>query len=115
MPWRLILTLVIFIIFVIFAAFNLDNRCNISFGFKEFEQVPVFMTVFFSFVVGLICALPMVLHIRKKRENKPAKTGKKKLFEKPAEMEAYEPIEDEQVKIDALSARERFFAKRHKK
>jgi len=113
MPWRLILTIVIFIIFMIFAAFNLGdaNRCDISFGFKEFKQVPVFLTVFFSFVTGFICATPLVLHMRKKRGDKPVKKMKKS-FDEPGEMVPVEPEIDENIKQDALSARERFFAKR---
>jgi len=111
MPWRLIIAIIVFIIFMIFAAFNLDNRCNISFGFTVIEQVPVFITVFFSFVVGLFCALPLALQIRKKRADKPAKS-KKKAAEEPAEMETFEPAEDEQIKQDAALARERFFSNR---
>jgi len=112
MPWRLIIAIIVFIIFMIFAAFNLDNRCNISFGFKVIEQVPVFITVFFSFIVGLLCALPLVLHIRKKRNDKLLKL-KKRIFDEPADMEPIEPSSiDENIKQDALSARERFFAKR---
>jgi len=115
MPWRLILTIAIFIIFMIFAAFNLDeaNRCNISFGFKEFENIPVFLTVFFSFVAGLVCATPLVFHIRKRRDEKPSKIkSKKKSYDEPIEMEPVEPVADEKLKLDAMSARERFFANR---
>ncbi|MCL2210647.1 MAG: hypothetical protein FWB95_01860 [Treponema sp.] len=115
MPWRLIIAIIVFIIFMIFAAFNLDdaNRCNISFGFKEIESVPVFLTVFFSFVTGFICATPLILHIRKKHDDKPAKAkAKKKAADEPADMDFIEPEADDNIKQDALSARERFFAKR---
>lgn len=76
MPWRLILFIVIFAVFLAFITFNLENRCDISFGFTEIENVPVFLTVFISFGLGLICALPVALHVVKKRKEIPAKDKK---------------------------------------
>jgi len=67
MPWRLIVSIVIFALFLVFITFNLDNRCDLSLGLVKFEQVPVFMTVFVSFVLGLICGLPFVFLVRRKR------------------------------------------------
>jgi uncharacterized integral membrane protein len=69
MPWRLIGFIILFGIFLVFIVFNLDNRCNISFGFRVFSEVPVFLTVFSSFAVGMLCALPFAFGIRKKRKN----------------------------------------------
>ena len=68
MPWRLIVVIIIFAVFLAFIAFNLDYRCNISFGFAIIHDVPVFLTVFISFAMGLICALPLVLHFKKKHK-----------------------------------------------
>jgi uncharacterized integral membrane protein len=77
MPWRLITAIVIFVIFVLFMMVNLENRCNISFGFKVFEQIPVFITIFFSFIVGLLCALPLAFIMKRKSKGTVAK-GKDK-------------------------------------
>ena len=79
MPWRLILFIAVFVVFLVFITFNLDNRCDISFGFKSFENVPVFLTVFSSFVAGLVCSLPFALWAtgRKRRQ----KTQKDKMEE----------------------------------
>jgi uncharacterized integral membrane protein len=82
MPWRLIAFIIIFAVFLAFISFNLENRCDISFGIKVFKDVPVFLTIFVSFFLGLLCALPFKLRGGKKRgetlkdkerETKPAK------------------------------------------
>jgi hypothetical protein len=79
MPWRLILSIVIFAIFLTFITFNLDNRCDVNLGFAKFTNVPVFITIFSSFVLGLLCGLPIAYRLknkgpifwkRKKGENK---------------------------------------------
>jgi uncharacterized integral membrane protein len=90
MPWRLILFIIVFAVFLGFIAFNLGNTCDISFGFTSFKDVPVFFTVFSSFMLGMLCTLPVVFG-RKKRKD-PAKDepklkkkwGKKK--DEPAEL-----------------------------
>jgi uncharacterized integral membrane protein len=85
MPWRLIGFILIFGIFVFFIAFNLNNRCDINFWFEaKIPEVPVFLTVFSSFVLGMLCAIPFIVSSRRKRKEKgtpelpPAKAGKKK-------------------------------------
>jgi uncharacterized integral membrane protein len=82
MPWRLIGFIIIFGIFLVFIAFNLDNRCDISFGFRVFQGVPVFLTAFSSFVLGMLCAIPFVFSLRRKSKKNPelppAKPGKKR-------------------------------------
>ena len=111
MPWRLILFIVIFAVFLVFITINLDNRCNINIGFAQFEGVPIFLTVFISFFLGLICATPLFLHLSKK---------KKSAFPQKVKIQADEPPPgklndaefDEKIKKDAASARERLFAKR---
>ncbi|MCL2186653.1 MAG: hypothetical protein FWB86_12505 [Treponema sp.] len=67
MPWRLIIFIVIFAIFLVFVTFNLNNKCDISFGFTKLSEVPVFITIFSSFVLGFFCALPLIYHIRKRK------------------------------------------------
>ncbi|MDR0322755.1 MAG: hypothetical protein LBI28_14770 [Treponema sp.] len=104
MPWRLILFIVVFAIFLVFVTFNLDNRCDISFGFAKFSGVPVFLTVFISFVVGLFCALPLARILRKKHKEKPSKV------EKPKEDNFAGEVPPEPV--DARTARRRFLSRR---
>jgi uncharacterized integral membrane protein len=89
MPWRLVGFIILLGIFLVFIAFNLDNRCDINFGFRVFQGVPVFFTVFSSFVVGMLCALPFAVSLRQKKNGKlgrdkkntdrpPSKAGKKR-------------------------------------
>jgi uncharacterized integral membrane protein len=62
--------IVIFAVFLVFIGFNLGNSCNISFGFRVFNDVPVFITIFGSFVVGMICAIPFILSFRGRKKSK---------------------------------------------
>jgi uncharacterized integral membrane protein len=105
MPWRLILFVVIFAIFLVFITVNLDNRCNINIGFAQFEGVPIFLTVFISFFLGLICATPLFLHLSKKRKGKNKTDDASSSQLTDAEF-------DEKIKKDAALARERLFAKK---
>jgi uncharacterized integral membrane protein len=69
MPWRLLLLIIILGIVFCFIGFNLENRCDISFGPKALtiKQVPVYLTIFGAFVLGLLCALPLVISSRSKK------------------------------------------------
>ncbi|MDR0452754.1 MAG: hypothetical protein LBH15_06895 [Treponema sp.] len=66
-------------VFLVFIGFNLENKCDISFGFARLPDVPVFFTAFVSFVLGLLASVPIAISIRirknRKRngESRPAK------------------------------------------
>ncbi|MDR2158483.1 MAG: hypothetical protein LBP23_00270 [Treponema sp.] len=64
MPWRLIGWILILGIFLVFIALNLGNSCSISFGFRVFSNVPVYLTAFVSFALGLLCAIPVAVFSR---------------------------------------------------
>jgi len=118
MPWRLILFILIFGILLTFIMLNLGeyNRCDISFGFKTVPQVPVFLTIFISFFLGLLCALPLSL-LKKKRIEKSVKPLKAEK-QKPEAAQSEAPIHveaDEKIKQEAAAAKEKFFAKRRGK
>ena len=90
MPWRLILLIVVLAILLGFIGFNLDNTCDLSFGFKVFKGVPVYLTVFISFILGLISSLPFFFlgSLKKKLKNdktsnSPKSGGKRSIKEKP--------------------------------
>ena len=70
MPWRLIQFIVLFAVFLVFIIFNLDNKCNISFGFTKIENVPVFVTIFFSFMLGMLCMLPFIFWHKARKKSK---------------------------------------------
>jgi uncharacterized integral membrane protein len=67
--WRLIVFIVIFALFLAFIVFNLDNRSDVSFGFTTFGEIPVFLTAFSSFMLGMLFCIPFFLSIKKKRKN----------------------------------------------
>lgn len=77
MPWRLIVFIVVFSVFLAFVTFNLENACDISFGFTKIPGVPVFLTIFVSFIFGLLCTLPFVfLRAGKKHKDTAVKDDK---------------------------------------
>ncbi|MDR2304843.1 MAG: hypothetical protein LBE10_09690 [Treponema sp.] len=81
MPWRLIGFIIIFAIFLVFIAFNLRNNCDINLIFRVFPEVPVYLTAFSSFILGMLCSIPFILGIRKKEGGKecaPEEKPKKK-------------------------------------
>lgn len=79
MPFKLILFILCMIIAAVFTGFNLENSCDINFGFKRFEQVPVFLTILFSFLAGVLITLPFTFG---KRKAPAAAKTEKKLFAK---------------------------------
>jgi uncharacterized integral membrane protein len=97
MPWRLIVFIVIGAAFLGFIGFNLENRCDVSFGFHTFSQVPVFLTTLSAFVLGMALALPLAISFRSKarrnekaqknqdRDRKKPKSGKSSAPEDPIE------------------------------
>jgi uncharacterized integral membrane protein len=76
MPWRLVVLIVILGILLSFIGFNLDNTCDISFGFASFTKVPIFLTVFVSFILGMFCSLPFFLLNAFKKSKKEKKDQK---------------------------------------
>jgi len=73
MPWRLIEFIVLFAVFFLFIIFNLENKCDISFGPTEYfriKDVPVFLTVFSSFFIGMLCTLPLIFASKARKKAK---------------------------------------------
>jgi hypothetical protein len=96
MPWRLIGYIVILIILLGFIGFNLENRCDISFGPRgllTLSQVPVYFTAFSSFVLGMLCSIPLVISLRKKEPKTPGEGNAKK--REKAKAETLEPVPDD--------------------
>lgn len=70
-------------VFLVFIGLNLENKCDISFGFAKLSNVPVFFTVLVSFAAGLLVSVPVAVSIRlmEKRKRKketlsPKRAGK---------------------------------------
>ncbi|MDR2404154.1 MAG: hypothetical protein LBD78_09005 [Spirochaetaceae bacterium] len=75
MSWRLIGFVVIFAVFLIFIGLNLENRCDISFGFTTMPQVPVYLTAFSAFVLGILWTIPFTVSIRRKKAKQDSSRG----------------------------------------
>jgi uncharacterized integral membrane protein len=73
--WRLLGFILIFAVFLAFIVFNLDNRCNVSFGFTMLKDMPVFITAFVSFFLGMLCAVPFIVSLHRKKEKARLKTA----------------------------------------
>ncbi|MDR2501167.1 MAG: hypothetical protein LBD37_08850 [Treponema sp.] len=70
MFWKLLRLIGILVVLLCFIGFNLDNQCDISFGFAALRSVPVFFTVLASFVLGLLCAVPFAVSFHRGRSRK---------------------------------------------
>ena len=66
MPWKLILFILSVTLVTIFIGFNLENACNVSFGFYTFPNVPIFMSILLAFAAGVFIMLPFTFGHRKK-------------------------------------------------
>lgn len=89
MPIKLIGTIILLILVTIFAGVNLDNKCDITFVFYTFKDIPVFMTVIISFAIGAVLMLPFTLCNKKskkcaKNEEKADAAGKEAPKKAPA-------------------------------
>ena len=80
MPWKLVSFLCALILITLFIGFNLENRCDLSFVFYTFRDVPIFVSLLFAYVAGSITVIPFFLLSRNSRNRKsggkPAGNGK---------------------------------------
>ena len=67
MNWKLIYFLLIVLFLGLFAGFNMKNSCDISLIFYTFENVPVYVSNIFSFLIGLILTIPFFFGNKKKK------------------------------------------------
>jgi uncharacterized integral membrane protein len=70
MPWRLVTFVVILGVVVIFSAFNTTNTSDISFGFFVAKDVPIFLSLFFAFAVGVIIMVPFLIGTAKSKRGR---------------------------------------------
>jgi hypothetical protein len=75
MPWRLVGFILLLGVLLGFIGFNLENTCDISFGFKVIPGVPVYLTAFVGFVLGMLCSLPLVISSRFKKNKSRLPAG----------------------------------------
>ena len=123
MPWKLVGFIICLILGTCFAGFNLENSCNISFGFKTFQNVPIFFSLIVAFALGVIVTLPFT-GIKKKsakdRKVQAEERAMKKLQKaqaqeaKAAEREAHQRAQQEKA-AQAVARKEQKAAERRQK
>lgn len=87
--WKLIIFLIILGFVVFFAGFNITNVSDISFGFYEFKDIPIFISLFVAFLLGALIVLPFTL-FRGKRKQKKTDSKKEDRKGKTPEQVAFE-------------------------
>lgn len=73
MPWKLVAFLVLVGLILAFVGFNAGNVSDISFGFHRYEDVPIFVSLFAAFFLGVLVTLPFTFRRRSTRERKRPK------------------------------------------
>lgn len=123
MPWKLVGFIVCLILGTCFAGFNLENSCNISFGFKTFQNVPIFFSLIVAFALGVIVTLPFTVIKKKSAKDRKAQAEEramKKLQKaqaqeaKAAEREAHQRAQQEKA-AQAAARKEQKEAERRQK
>ena len=66
MPGKLVYFIIVMLMIALFMGFNLSNRCDISVIFYVFKDVPIFLSMLFSFLLGNIAVLPFLISSRHK-------------------------------------------------
>lgn len=77
MPWKFILFIICIVFVVLFIGFNIDNKCSISLGIYTFTDVPIFMSIFLSFAIGVFVMIPFLFGKKTRKDKKEKIIGKK--------------------------------------
>jgi uncharacterized integral membrane protein len=73
---RLIGFIVILALLLIFIGVNLSNTAKISLIFKTFDEAPVYLIAFVSFLLGMLVSVPFLVSFALKKGKPKAKKGK---------------------------------------
>ena len=106
---RLISIIIVLALFLTFIVLNIDNKSNISFGVKTFEEIPVYISVLFAFVMGMVFALPFTLSLIMRRRKSSQEehhdsdhtADRKKLWGKDNNKDAGAPADSAEVNKDS--------------
>jgi uncharacterized integral membrane protein len=78
MPWKLFFVVILLGLVVTFAGLNAQNSTDISFGFTTLADVPIFMSLFSAFFVGVLITLPFTFRRRSKSKKEPKEPKQKR-------------------------------------
>jgi len=96
MTKNIIIIILIIVLEAVFATLNIKNLSDISIGFKVFKDIPVFITITISFLMGALIFFPIAFFAGKKysqsSEIKEAMKIQKKLL-KEKKVNEIKPVE----------------------
>ncbi len=69
MPWKLIVFILLLIVFVIFSGLNV-HQVQVNFGIFSISDVPLFVLLLTSFVLGTVVTIPFMIVSGKNRSIK---------------------------------------------
>lgn len=78
---RLLGTILSLVVLAFFVGFNLDNKCNVNVLVHTFQNVPVFITIIISFVIGVLFTMPFAFSY-KSQKKKEAKNNQVQVVDK---------------------------------
>lgn len=87
MPWKLFFVVVLLGLVVTFAGLNAQNATDINFGFRTLADVPIFISLFSAFFLGVLITLPFTFR-RRSKSKKEKKEPKQKRGRKKKQQEA---------------------------
>jgi uncharacterized integral membrane protein len=73
MPWKLVLWLILLALVLAFVGFNIENTSDISFGFYTLSDIPIFVSLFGAFVLGVLISVPVTVRHASRRRTKRSK------------------------------------------
>ena len=76
MPWKLILFLIALVLLLIFAGLNMNNAADISFGFKVLHEVPIFVSLLLSFILGIVFSIPFLINAGIRKKSRSVRAGR---------------------------------------
>lgn len=102
MPWRLLFYLILLGLVLAFVGFNLGHTTDISLGVTTFEDVPVFMSLFVAFFLGVAVAIPIVMQSssRKTRERTEKRDARRR--ERAARKDQKAAAQEEKARMKEL-------------
>ena len=84
MSKNLIIIILIIILEAVFAVLNINNKTDISIGFKVFKDIPVFITIIIAFMTGALIFSPLAFlagkNYAKSAERKKELKNQKKML-----------------------------------
>ncbi len=66
--WKVIGSILAVTIIVLFISFNIENKSDISFIVYTIYEIPVYLTIFISLLIGVLAMLPFALGFRGKKK-----------------------------------------------